>query len=309
MTDQTEDAPLVTVIVATYNRSVTLRWTIESVLRQDFENFELLIIGDACTDDTADVVASFDDPRIQWINLPVNSGSQTGPNNEGLRRARGKYIAYVGHDDLWFPWRLSGMVEALETSGDDFVHGLVALLAPEGLRGLAGAPTVGQSYGTFTVPPSGWLHRREVRDKIGEWADPATLTRAIDVEYIGRAHQAGLKVRHLPELSVLKWPSPWWRMYALDTEYPQAEFAALLREDPRAAYDAVMRLAAVRLSREWSPKISVGAAALQMARSVQHVFGASRLWNRWPLNAIAKRRAAYYRKQRRRDRGLGQPPR
>ena len=299
--------PLVTVIVATYNRCATLRWTIESVLRQSFAGFELLVIGDACTDGAAEVVAAFDDPRIQWINLPVNSGSQSGPNNEGLRRARGKYIAYLGHDDLWFPWRLSGMVEALEASGDDFVHGLTALLAPEGVRGVAGKPSIGQEYGMCNVPPSGWLHRRDVVDAIGEWAAPESLARPIDVEYIGRAYRAGLKISHVPELSVLKWPSGWWGTYALSGDYPQAPYAAAMASDPQKAYDDVMRAIAVRLSQEWDPRTPVPAAARRLALSLQNRVGLSPLWNRWPLAVFARKRAAHHRQRALRDRGLGAP--
>ena len=85
-------APVVSVIIATYNRSRVLAHAIESVRYSTVSNWELIVVGDHCTDDTAAIVASFDDPRITFINLPQNVGEQSGANNEGVRRgARSLY--------------------------------------------------------------------------------------------------------------------------------------------------------------------------------------------------------------------------
>ncbi len=58
------------------------------------------MVGDACTDDTADVVASFGDARIQYHALAVNVGEQSGPNNHGVSRSCGELVAFLNHDDL-----------------------------------------------------------------------------------------------------------------------------------------------------------------------------------------------------------------
>src|SRR5213593_1427755 len=79
--------PSVSVFIPTYNWSTVLPYSIGSVLRQTFTDFELLVVGDGCTDDSAEVVAAIDDPRVRWINLPANSGHQSALNNEGLRQA------------------------------------------------------------------------------------------------------------------------------------------------------------------------------------------------------------------------------
>src|ERR1700741_1065499 len=85
----TMTSPRVSVIIATYNRSSVLRYAIASVLEQSMGDFELLVVGDCCTDDSEEVVADIKDPRIRWINLPANSGHQSGPNSRGLQEARG----------------------------------------------------------------------------------------------------------------------------------------------------------------------------------------------------------------------------
>src|SRR5271166_2413327 len=83
-----------------------------SVILQTFTDWELLVMGDGCTDDSAEVVARFTDPRIRFVNLPERVGDQSGPNNEGARIARGRYIAYLNHDDLWFPDHIERMLLA-----------------------------------------------------------------------------------------------------------------------------------------------------------------------------------------------------
>jgi glycosyltransferase involved in cell wall biosynthesis len=98
--------PRVTVIVPTYNWSTVLPYPIGSVLRQSFTDFEVLVVGDGCTDDSEQVVTAVTDPRVRWINLPVNDGHQSAANNEGLRQSRGSIIAYLGHDDLRLPHHL-----------------------------------------------------------------------------------------------------------------------------------------------------------------------------------------------------------
>ena len=103
--------PTVSVIIAAYNRSNVLRYALRSALAQDFSDFEVLVIGDACTDDTEEVVASFADPRVSYLNLPLNFGEQSGPNNVGIARAQGRYIAFLNHDDFWFPDHLSAAVQ------------------------------------------------------------------------------------------------------------------------------------------------------------------------------------------------------
>lgn len=106
--------PGITVIIPTYNWATVLPFSIGSVLGQTRADFEILVIGDGCTDESAAVVAAIRDRRVQWVNLPSNTGHQAGPNTEGLHRARGKYIAYLGHDDLWLPRHLELLVGALE---------------------------------------------------------------------------------------------------------------------------------------------------------------------------------------------------
>ena len=123
MSDQ---QPLVTVVIATYNRAKVLPYAIESVLWQTYENFELWIIGDKCTDNTGEVIQPYlKDKRIHWYNLPENSGYQSVPNNEGIKRGKGQYIAYLNHDDIWLPHHLEYAVAAIQKTDADFVFTII----------------------------------------------------------------------------------------------------------------------------------------------------------------------------------------
>ncbi len=164
-----DGSPTVTVITATYNCSATLKLTLQSLLKQTFTDFEAWVIGDACTDDSEQIVRGFQDARLHWKNLPHNHGSQTFPNNEGLRLARGKYIAYLGHDDLWFPGHLAGLVQHIEATQADFVHSVCICFGPEGVRLCFGTPHPKTTYARHFVPPTCWLHKSTVTTTIGEW--------------------------------------------------------------------------------------------------------------------------------------------
>ena len=106
--------PLVSVIIPTYNRASLLKRAIESVLNQEFEDFELIVVDDASQDRTPKVIESFKDGRIRYLRLKKNSGGPVA-RNTGIKKARGKFIALLDDDDEWLPNRLSVQIEKFET--------------------------------------------------------------------------------------------------------------------------------------------------------------------------------------------------
>src|SRR3990167_2752342 len=128
-----EFQPTVSIIIPTYNSNGTLRLTLQTILWQDFRDFEVLVVGDACTDNSEAVVASFNDARLQWMNRSSNSGKPSLPRNDAIARARGRFIAYQGHDDLWFPGHISELVRCIEETGSDLVYSLGAFIGPHGV--------------------------------------------------------------------------------------------------------------------------------------------------------------------------------
>jgi glycosyltransferase involved in cell wall biosynthesis len=105
--------PLASVLVPTYNRRDYLRETLASALRQTFERFEIVVVDNASAVDPADVVAGFDDPRIRYFRNASNLGV-TGNVIAACEKARGKYVAILGDDDLWEPEFLATLLAPLE---------------------------------------------------------------------------------------------------------------------------------------------------------------------------------------------------
>lgn len=101
--------PQVTVLMPVYNTAPYLREAIDSILNQTFADFEFLIIDDASTDGSIEIVKSYDDPRIRFFEKPGNTG-YTNSLNMGLETARGEYIARMDSDDISLPERLAKQV-------------------------------------------------------------------------------------------------------------------------------------------------------------------------------------------------------
>ena len=96
---QTADTPLVSVVITTYNGARCLKNTIQSVINQTYTNWELILIDDASTDNTADIVSTFNDQRIRYHKLEKNCHICEAAN-VGLSLASSDLIARLDHDDL-----------------------------------------------------------------------------------------------------------------------------------------------------------------------------------------------------------------
>lgn len=105
--------PKVTVLMPVYNTEKYLREAIDSILNQTFKDFEFLIINDASTDRTREILQSYHDPRIKVINNRKNLGLAKSLN-KGLKIAKGKYIARMDADDISLPERLKKQIRFME---------------------------------------------------------------------------------------------------------------------------------------------------------------------------------------------------
>lgn len=106
----------VSVIVTTYNYAQFLREAINSVLGQTIEDLQVLVVDDGSTDNTPDILASFDDPRIEVIRTPHQGSCAT--RNEGLAQARGDFIAFLDADDHFRPDKLERQVRMMKAEPD-----------------------------------------------------------------------------------------------------------------------------------------------------------------------------------------------
>ena len=102
---------LVSVIIPTYNRSSFLKEAIQSVLNQSYNNFEIIVIDDGSEDETEKVIQSFNDSRIKYLKRE-HTGSPAFIRNQGMKIAKGEYIAFLDSDDLWFPHKLKMQINS-----------------------------------------------------------------------------------------------------------------------------------------------------------------------------------------------------
>ncbi len=200
--NQESATPLVTVVIATYNRAETLKYAIESVLWQTYKNFELWVVGDCCTDHTEKVVQSFShDSRVNWYNLPKNSGYQSKPNNEGIRLSKGEYIAYLNHDDIWLPNHLEETVTHLQKTNADIVFSVI-----QWVYSFASSRPDIPLLPNLPIPPEATavVHKKTIINTIGYWKNIHETHSYPRVDFFRQAQFAGLKFAIVPALTGLK---------------------------------------------------------------------------------------------------------
>lgn len=200
--------PAIAIVTATYNRSRALACAIESARRQSFADWEMIVVGDACTDDTAEVVERIGDPRIRFTNLEQNCGEQAGPNNVGVAETTAPLVAFLNHDDLWLPNHLKLCREALLAQQADLVFGVMANVQPdtplplrfETLRLVLEGAFEANRYSpgeldAGVVPASSWLVRREVLQRLGGWKLARDCYVEPSQDLLFRAWRAGYRLR------------------------------------------------------------------------------------------------------------------
>ncbi|MEI6513849.1 MAG: glycosyltransferase family A protein [bacterium] len=166
--------PLVTVIVLAYNQPEFLNQAIESVCAQTFSDYELLVIDDCSGEDITNQYRLPENARL--ICLHEHFGGDTRGRNVGVKEAKGKYIAFLDNDDVWFPDKLETQVRLLDDNPDAvlvYSHYIVTdssltprpkqdkfeLPAPDMIRQLI--------HGCFIHSPSAVLIKRDVIIKNG----------------------------------------------------------------------------------------------------------------------------------------------
>ena len=118
--DQTE---LCSIIMPAYNSEKYISEAIESVLKQTYTNWELLIVNDCSTDNTEEIIKSYQQrkTKIKLINQKENQGAANA-RNTGIQNAKGKYIAFLDADDIWREEKLQKQIQILQNSNADITY-------------------------------------------------------------------------------------------------------------------------------------------------------------------------------------------
>lgn len=161
------------VIIPTYNRGWILKEAIDSVLAQDYEDFELFVVDDGSADNTTGILASYgNDIRVLFQE---NKGVSAA-RNRGIAEASGQYIAFLDSDDLWLPRKLSTQVDFFNQMPDAMICQTEEVWVRNGIRvnpkkrhkkpsGMIFEP----SLELCLVSPSAVMIRRSLFDRVGEF--------------------------------------------------------------------------------------------------------------------------------------------
>lgn len=112
---------LVSIIMPSYNTAGFIEQTINSVIQQTYDNWELIIVDDCSTDNTDAVVKKFINSRVKYIKNDKNSGAAIS-RNKALKEAQGRWIAFLDSDDLWEPDKLEKQISFMNDNGFHFTY-------------------------------------------------------------------------------------------------------------------------------------------------------------------------------------------
>ncbi len=160
-------AKLVSVIIPTYNQGRFIRTSALSALEQSYQPIELIVVDDGSTDNTRQQLAPYLD-RIRYFSQP-NAGPSAARNN-GIRQARGDWVAFLDADDLWHRLKIERQLEAIRGRSDVALVGSPSIrVLPDALppAPVARAVTVRDFLMSTRVSPSGALVRRQSFDTVG----------------------------------------------------------------------------------------------------------------------------------------------
>ena len=163
------------ILLPTHDRADVIGYAIRSALQQTVADFEILLVCDGCSADTAAVVEGFDDERIRFFDLPKAPGHGWANRNIALREARGELIAFLGDDDLLFPDHLERFAELFSHERIEWAYSRPLLMSDDGVLAPIAVdlrrPTEFERFMSQgnSVPPSCVVHRRSALDRYGYW--------------------------------------------------------------------------------------------------------------------------------------------
>jgi glycosyltransferase involved in cell wall biosynthesis len=193
-----------------------LPFAIESCLSQTVSDFELLVVGDGCTDYTADVMAKFTDPRVKWFDRPKAPGFGYAHRNFALREALGELIAWQAHDDLWMPRHLEKMLALFSNPRIEWAHSRPTWVTPEGwicpANFFLDDPATRKlflSMGDSLLHANCVVHRRSCTNRHGYWNEK--LPSCGDWDYWKRIIKGGSSASFavLREMTTLHFRAKW----------------------------------------------------------------------------------------------------
>jgi hypothetical protein len=318
--------PRFSVLLPTHDRADVVGYAIRSVLDQTEQDFELLVVGDGCTDGTADIVLGFSDRRIRWFDLPKAPFFGYANRNVALREGRGGLVAFMAHDDLLLSDHLELLGTPFAAPEVDWAYSRPLWVADDGVMvpyavDLRDPIQLGFFLDVAnSIPASCVVYRRSCLDRYGYW--PEDIPSAADWEHWKRMIRpcGGANIAYVPEATTLHFRANWrtrgrwgtepldrWLEVAADAgrwprslrakldpgEPPQASILRTIERD-QFGWTASMREAIGTATDllAWTQAIELAAAEAQFGQARSEADGWRHEAERWRHEAEASARRA-----------------
>ena len=176
----------VSVIVPTFNHAKFLNQALQSIIEQSHQNWEAIIVNNFSTDETLQIIESFNEPRFKVVNFQ-NNGVIAASRNEGIRRSSAPFIAFLDSDDMWYSEKLSRCLVELEGGNDLVCHGEKWVSSDARQRNIVYGPVSNATHDKLLfrgncLSTSATIVRRDILNKVGGFSEDSTFTTAEDYE-------------------------------------------------------------------------------------------------------------------------------
>ena len=200
------EQPLISVILPTYNHAKFIGKAIESVINQTHENLELIIIDNYSEDDTEKIILTYKDARIIYLKFR-NNGVIAASRNHGIKKAKGKFSAFLDSDDWWSLNKLQICIDHINDNTDCVYHDMRIIREKSGLfqskiiksRQLKSPVLIDLLVNGNTIGTSSVVIRKRLLDQIGGFNESPDLIAAEDYNAWLRIAQVTDGFCHIPK--------------------------------------------------------------------------------------------------------------
>jgi len=179
-------AATVSVIVPTFNHAKFLNQALQSIIEQSHQNWEAIIVNNFSTDETLQIIESFNEPRFKVVNFQ-NDGVIAASRNEGIRRSSAPFIAFLDSDDIWYVDKLSLCISELQKGNDLVCHGEKWVSANSRSRNIVYGPSSNAThdnllFGGNCLSTSATVVSKTILEAVGGFSEDPRFTTAEDYE-------------------------------------------------------------------------------------------------------------------------------
>jgi teichuronic acid biosynthesis glycosyltransferase TuaG len=198
------EAPQISIVIPTYNHAQFLRGALDSVLGQTFRCWEAIVVNNFSQDNTIDIIESYGDPRIRYVNF-ANHGVIAASRNYGIEQTDAPYVAFLDSDDTWYPQKLQKCMDRMRDGYDLVCHAEKWVRHGGWERDVFYGPQVRANYYNLLfegncISTSAVVVRRECVDRVGRFSEDPSFNTAEDYDLWLKLARDGARIGFLDDI-------------------------------------------------------------------------------------------------------------